>query len=171
MMNKKTKPTRAPKVSKRQENPSPEDDSPPFVIINISAENAELDGDIRQNNKVETNVEPSRDPLPDFLADNPFISGSIGETGGSDPTFSLSPEDVMTILSIMNTGNTGSPATTTSTDPVFTTCPAATICVERSRCDFNGVVSDQTVRLTPRLVNMQVALNVSCWLDRLDHIP
>ena len=91
MMNKKIKPTRAPKVSKRQENPSPEDDSPPFVIINISADNAELDGDIRQNNKVETNVEPSRDPLPDFLADNPFISGSIGDTGGgaSDPTFNL----------------------------------------------------------------------------------
>ena len=66
----------------------------------------------------------------------------------------------MTILSIMNSGNTGSPATT-STDPVFTTCPAATICVERSRCDFNGVVSEQTVSLTPRLVNMQVALNVS----------
>ena len=31
------------------------------------------------------------------------------------------------------------------------------------RCDFNGVVSEQTVRLTPRLVNMQVALNVSWW--------
>ena len=139
MMKKKIKPTRGPKVSKRQENPSPEDDSPPFVIINISAENAELDGDIRQNNKVQTNVsplQPSRDPLPDFLADNPFISGSIGDSGGggaSDPTLSLSPEDVMTILSIMNTGNTASPATTSTTDPVFTTCPAATICVERSR--------------------------------------
>ena len=138
MMKKKIKPTRGPKVSKRQEDASPEDDSPPFVIINISADNAELDGDIRQNNKVQTNVsplQPTRDPLPDFLADNPFISGSIGDTGGgaSDPTLSLSPEDVMTILSIMNTGNTASPATTTSTDPVFTTCPAATICVERSR--------------------------------------
>ena len=135
MMNKKIKPTRAPKVSKRQENT--EDDSPPFVIINISADNAELDGNIRESNKVETNVsplQPSRDPLPDFLADNPFISGSIGDTGGgaSDPTLSLSPEDVMTILSIMNSGNAASPAPT-STDPVFTTCPAATICVERSR--------------------------------------
>ena len=94
MMNKKMKPTRAPKVSKRQENTSPEDDSPPFVIINISADNAELDGDIKQNKKVKTNVspvKPSRDPLPDFLADNPFISGSIGDTGGetSDPTLSL----------------------------------------------------------------------------------
>ena len=58
-----------------------------------------------------------------------------------------------------------------SFNDIETECPAATICVERSRCDFNGVVSDQTVRLTPRLVNMQVALNVSCWLDRLDHIP
>ena len=93
MMNKKIKPTRAPKVSKRQENISP-DDSPPFVIINISAENADLDGDIRQNNRVQTNVspvQPSRDPLPDFLADNPFIAGSIGDTGGrgTDPTFNL----------------------------------------------------------------------------------
>ena len=94
MMNK-IKPTRPPKVSKRQENSGPgPDDSPPFVIINISAENADLDGDIRQNNKVQTNVspvQPSRDPLPDFLADNPFISGSIGDTGGggSDPTLSL----------------------------------------------------------------------------------
>ena len=94
MMNKKIKPTRGPKVSKRQENTSPEDDSPPFVIINISADNAELDGDIKQNKKVQTNVspvKPSRDPLPDFLADNPFISGSIGDTAGgtSDPTLSL----------------------------------------------------------------------------------
>ena len=93
MMNKKMKPSRAPKVSKRQEIASP-DETPPFVIINISAENADLDGDIRQNNKVQTNVspvQPSRAPLPDFLADNPFISGSIGDTGGggSDPTFNL----------------------------------------------------------------------------------
>ena len=93
MMNKKMKPSRAPKVSKRQEIASP-DKTPPFVIINISAENADLDGDIRQNNKVQTNVspvQPSRAPLPDFLADNPFISGSIGDTGGggSDPTLNL----------------------------------------------------------------------------------
>ena len=94
MMNKKIKPTRGPKVSKRQENTSPVDDSPPFVIINISADNADLDGDIKQNKKVQTNmspIQPSRDPLPDFLADNPFISGSIGDTEGetSDPTLSL----------------------------------------------------------------------------------
>ena len=93
MMKKKMKPSKAPKVSKRQEN-ARQEDSPPFVIINISAENADLDGDIRQNNKVQTNVspvQPSRAPLPDFLADNPFISGSIGDTGGrgTDPTFNL----------------------------------------------------------------------------------
>ena len=39
----------------------------------------------------------------------------------------------MTILSIMNSGNSPATTSTASTEPVFTTCPAATICVERSR--------------------------------------
>merc|ERR1712029_356368 len=43
--------------------------------------------------------------------------------------------------------------------PVFTTCPAATLCVDRSRCDFNGVITSNSVSLNPRLASMQVALN------------
>ena len=130
----KDSPTRVPTVSKRQESVSPSsgdsEDSPPFVIINIKADNAELGGDVRENNKVKTNLADNNDPpatlpLPDFLADNPFISD---QDINGQPSISLSPEDVMTILNIMNSQ---SPAREQET--VFTTCPAATICVDRSR--------------------------------------
>ena len=130
----KNSPTRRPTVSKRQESVSPSsgdsEDSPPFVIINIKADNAELGGDVRENNKVKTNLADNNDPpttlpLPDFLADNPFISD---QDINGQPSISLSPEDVMTILNIMNSQG---PAREQET--VFTTCPAATICVDRSR--------------------------------------
>ena len=72
-------------VFKRQETVGPtenEDSSPPFVIINIQADSAELDSDIKQNDKVQTNIRNPLTTLPDFLADNPFIS----DTEANDPT-------------------------------------------------------------------------------------
>ena len=68
-----------------------------------------------------------------------------------------SPEDVMTLLSLLSAGRQRAPAP--APDPVFTTCPAATLCVERGRCDTSGVLTEQT-SLVPR--DQQVALNVSC---------
>jgi hypothetical protein len=43
--------------------------------------------------------------------------------------------------------------------PVFTTCPAATLCVDRNRCDFNGVITSSSIPFNPRLASMQVALD------------
>lgn len=80
------KPTKVPTVFKRQETLGPdvteaEENSPPFVIINIQTDTAELDSDIKENNKVQTNVRNPVLSLPDFLADNPFIS----DTETNDP--------------------------------------------------------------------------------------
>jgi len=80
-----------------------------------------------------TTARPGRVP-PDFLADNPFI-------GGGDDV-SLSPSDVMTILTIMNNNrnknnnnnfNNNFNNNINNNQPVFTTCPAATLCVDRNR--------------------------------------
>ena len=67
---------------KRQDVTEAEENSPPFVIINIQTDTAELDSDIKENNKVQTNVRNPVSSLPDFLADNPFIS----DTETDDPT-------------------------------------------------------------------------------------
>ena len=119
---------------------------PPFVIININADNADISGDVRDNTRVQTNVgrtstttrRPSRRPRPtlpdDFLADNPFINLN-------EDTMNLTPGDMKTILDIINmndnrvVNNNISPSSgVSSSDPLFTTCPAATLCVDRSRC-------------------------------------
>ena len=162
---------------------------PPFVIININADNADISGDVRDNTRVQTNVgrtstttrRPSRRPRPtlpdDFLADNPFINLN-------QDTMNLTPGDMKTILDIINmndnrvVNNNISPSSgVSSSDPLFTTCPAATLCVDRSRCDtwwylgcssydycfrcdFNGVITSSSVSLNPRIASLQVALNV-----------
>ena len=65
----------------------------------------------------------------------------------------------MMLLSLLSAGRQRAPAPAPAPDPVFTTCPAATLCVERGRCDTSGVLTEQT-SLVPR--DQQVALNVSC---------
>ena len=51
----------------------------PFVIINIAADNADIDGQVTSDPRVQTNVNTRRTttrptPPPGFLDDNPFIS-------------------------------------------------------------------------------------------------
>ena len=72
-------------------------------------------------------------PPPDFLADNPFI----GPGGGTEDNVSLSPGDVMAILNMIggnNNNNNNFNNNNNNNQPLFTTCPAATLCVDRSRC-------------------------------------
>jgi len=144
----------------------------PFVIINISADNADINGQVTDDPRVQTNTNinnintrrPATRPRPsvppDFLANNPFIGN-----GNDDDNISLSPTDVMAILDIMNdnritnNNNNNNNNFGTASTPVFTTCPAATLCVDRSRCDFNGVITTNSISLNPRLASMQVALN------------
>ena len=116
----------------------------PFVIINIAADNADIDGQVTSDPRVQTNVNTRRPntrptPPPGFLDDNPFISNP--NQNNNDNNVNLSPSDVMAILNIMNDNrqaannnnnrvvNNFAPTNT----PVFTTCPAATLCVDRSR--------------------------------------
>jgi len=144
-----------------QENilPKVDDGSGPLVVININAENADIDGDINKNPNVQTNVNDNNiNNVPNTVNNNPFIPDVTPVITNTDTEFTLSPEDVMTILNMMN-DNRNNINTNTNNDPVFRTCPAATVCVDRNRCDFNGVISDNVVSLTPRLVQMQVALN------------
>ena len=88
---------------------------------------------------VETNLVTRRPatrrprPPPDFLADNPFI----GPGGGTEDNVSLSPGDVMAILNMIggnNNNNNNFNNNNNNNQPLFTTCPAATLCVDRSRC-------------------------------------
>ena len=95
-----------------------------------------------QNPAVQTNINTRRPATPtrprptvpdNFLANNPFIG-----KGNTDESVSLSPADVMAILNIMNdktksTNNINNNQGGTISDQVFTTCPAATLCVDRSR--------------------------------------
>ena len=117
----------------------------PFVIINIAADNADIDGQVTSNPRVQTNVNTRRtttrpSPPPGFLDDNPFISNP--NRNNDDNNVSLSPSDVMAILNIMNdnrqaaTNNNNNRVVNSfapTNTPVFTTCPAATLCVDRSR--------------------------------------
>ena len=149
-------------------------EEPPFVIININADNADINGDVTNNKRVNTNVatrrpNTTRRPRPrptlpdDFLSDNPFINlPTLDDSSG------LTPGDVMAILNMMNNNrvvNTNNNVNSNGvvSDQVFTTCPAATLCVDRSRCDFNGVITTSSVSLNPRLASMQVALNVRMY--------
>jgi len=150
----------------------------PFVIINISADNADINGQVTDDPRVQTNTNinnmntkrpasrPRPSVSPDFLANNPFI----GQTNSNDDdNISLSPTDVMAILDIMNenritNSNNNNNNFGTVSDQVFTTCPAATLCVDRTRCDFNGVITTSSISLNPRLASMQVALN-RCTTD------
>ena len=68
-------------------------------------------------------------PPPDFLADNPFIG-----PGGTEDNVSLSPGDVMAILNMIGGNNNNFNNNNNNNQPLFTTCPAATLCVDRSRC-------------------------------------
>ena len=86
---------------------------------------------------VETNLVTRRPatrrprPPPDFLADNPFI----GPGGGTEDNVSLSPGDVMAILNMIGGNNNNNfNNNNNNNQPLFTTCPAATLCVDRSRC-------------------------------------
>merc|ERR1711976_1135090 len=74
---------------------------------------------------------------------------------------SLTPSDVMTILNIMNNNRNQNNNNNFNSNqqPVFTTCPAATLCVDRNRCDFNGVITSSSIPFNPRLASMQVALD------------
>jgi len=141
-----------------QENilPKVDDGKGPLVVININAENADIDSDINKNPNVQTNVNDNTiSNVPNSVFINPSIPDLTPITTTAPP-FQLSPEDVMTILNMMNDNRN---VLNTNNDPIFRTCPAATVCVDRNRCDFNGVISDNVVSLSPRLVQMRVALN------------
>eukprot|EP00090_Calanus_glacialis_P011024 TRINITY_DN19514_c0_g1_i1.p1 TRINITY_DN19514_c0_g1~~TRINITY_DN19514_c0_g1_i1.p1 ORF type:complete len:453 (-),score=116.45 TRINITY_DN19514_c0_g1_i1:72-1430(-) len=146
-----------------QENilPKVDDGNGPLVVININAENADIDGDINKNPNVQTNVNDNTiNNVPDPISNNPFIPQVQPTQASTEPQFNLSPEDVLTILDIMNDNrNNINNNNNVDPDPIFRTCPAATVCVDISRCDFNGVLTDSAVSLSPRLVQMRVALN------------
>ena len=136
-----------------QENilPKVDDGKGPLVVININADNADIDGDINNNPNVQTNFNDNTpNQVPQTAVDNPFIPEIVPTPTNTDNSFNLrcsklsikyvltfvpnsSPEDVLTILDIMNDNRNkinNNNNNNNDLGPVFRICPAATVCVE-----------------------------------------
>ena len=75
-----------------QENilPKVDDGSGPLVVININAENADIDGDINKNPNVQTNVNDNNiNNVPNTVINNPFIPDVTPVITNTDTEFTL----------------------------------------------------------------------------------
>ena len=70
--------------------PKVDDGRGPLVVININAENADIDGDINKNPNVQTNVNDNTiNNVPDPISNNPFIPQVQPTQASTEPQFNL----------------------------------------------------------------------------------